>query len=61
LKAFDDCKRVLIDALKSIRDLNQDIETKSKSVSTLMTLSKVYLEEDMQGTDWKFKENSDAK
>lgn len=22
LKAFDDCKRVLIDALKSIRDLN---------------------------------------
>jgi hypothetical protein len=26
-----------------------------------MTLSKVYLEEDMQGTDWKFKENSDAK
>jgi hypothetical protein len=61
LKAFDDCKRVLIDALKSIRDLNQDIETKSKSVSTLMTLSKVYLEEDMQGTDWKFKENSDSK
>ena len=24
-----------------------------------MTLSKVYLEEDMQGTDWKFKENSE--
>jgi|TARA_B110001450_G_scaffold255777_1_gene284220 hypothetical protein len=30
-------------------------------VDTLVLLSKVYMEEDMQGSDWKFKENSDAK
>lgn len=61
LKAFDDSKRVLIDALKSIKDFKQDIDIKSKNVNTLILLQKVYLDEDMQGTDWKFKENSDAK
>ena len=61
LKAFDDSKRVLIDALKSIKDFKQDITTKSRNVNTLILLSQVYLEEDMQGTDWKFKENPDAK
>lgn len=61
LKAFDDSKRVLIDALKSIKDFKQDIDIKSKNVNTLILLQKVYLDEDMQSTDWKFKENSDAK
>ena len=61
LKAFDDSKRVLIDALKSIKDFKQDIDIKSKNVNTLILLQKVYLDEDMQGNDWKFKENSDAK
>lgn len=30
-------------------------------MTTLITLSKVYLDEDMQGSDWRFKENVDAK
>ena len=61
LKAFDDSKRVLIDALKSLKDFKPDIDTKSKNVNTLILLAQVYLEEDMMGTDWKFKENPDAK
>tara|TARA_B110000285_G_C15115003_1_gene613532 strand:- start:535 stop:1926 length:1392 start_codon:yes stop_codon:yes gene_type:complete len=61
LKAYDDSKRVLIDALKSIKDYKQDLEIKQKNVSTLMLLQKVYLEEDMQSPDWKFKENESAK
>jgi tetratricopeptide repeat protein 21B len=61
LKAYDDSKRVLIDALKSIKDYKQDLEIKQKNVNTLMLLQKVYLEEDMQSPDWKFKENESAK
>ena len=61
LKAFEDSKRVLLDALRSLNDHKQDIDTKSRSVNTLVLLAKVYLDEDMQGTDWKFKENPDAK
>jgi tetratricopeptide repeat protein 21B len=61
LKAFDDSKRVLIDALKSLKDVKNDLDSKSRNVSTLVLLSQVYLDEDMQGTDWKFKANPDAK
>jgi hypothetical protein len=61
LKAYDDCKRVLIEALKSIQSKKKDIDILVKNVDTLMLLSKVYLEEDMQQTDWKFKANPDAK
>jgi tetratricopeptide repeat protein 21B len=61
LRAYDEAKRVLIDALKSLRELPQDIESKTKNVQTLITLAKVYLEEDMQGSDWRFKENVDSK
>jgi tetratricopeptide repeat protein 21B len=46
LKAFDEAKRVLIEALKTIRDFKSEIEAKSKNVSTLVLLSRVYLEED---------------
>ena len=40
---------------------SNDIDHKSRNVNTLIQLSMVYLEEDMIGTDWKFKENPDAK
>jgi len=39
LKAYDDSKRVLIDALKSLKDFRQDIDTKSKNVNTLILLA----------------------
>ena len=61
LKAFDDSKRVLIEALKSLKDFKQDLLSKQRNVNTLVLLAKVYLEEDMQGSEWKFKENPDAK
>ena len=61
LKAFDDSKRVLIEALKSIKDLKSDLDSKTRNVNTLILLSQVYLDEDHQGTDWKFKANPDAK
>lgn len=34
---------------------------KSKNVHYLLMMSKVFLEEDMQSPDWRFKENIDAK
>jgi hypothetical protein len=61
LKAFDDSKRVLIEALKSLKDFKNDIDNKTRNVDTLILLSQVYLDEDHQGTDWKFKANPDAK
>lgn len=61
LKAFDEAKRVLIEALKSIKDFKSEIDGKTKNVSTLVLLARVYLEEDQQGADWKFKANPDAK
>jgi tetratricopeptide repeat protein 21B len=62
LKAFEDAKRVLIDALKSLKhfDVN-DVEVKSKNVGYLLMMARVFLEEDMQMGDWKFKPNQDAK
>lgn len=61
LKAFEDAKRVLIEALKFLKDQKPDIESKSKNVHYLLMMSRVFLEEDMQGTEWRFKENNDAK
>lgn len=61
LKAYEDAKRVLIDALKFLKDQKPDIETKSRNVQYLIMMSKVFLEEDMQSTEWKFKANIDAK
>jgi len=46
LKAFDDSKRVLIEALKSIKDLKSDLDSKTRNVNTLILLSQVYLDED---------------
>jgi hypothetical protein len=61
LRAFEDSKRVLIDALKFLKDQKPDIDMKSKNVSYLMMMSKVFLEEDTLSADWRFKENIDAK
>ena len=61
LRAFEDSKRVLIEALKFLKDQKPDIDMKAKNVQYLMMMSKVFLEEDMQQADWHFKENIDAK
>lgn len=62
LKEFDNSRKVLIMALKELGKQKQnDLTTTSNNVKTLLLLSKVYLDEDMQGTDWKFKANPDAK
>lgn len=61
LRAFEDAKRVLIDALKFLKDQKPDIDMKAKNVQYLIMMSKVFLEEDMQQPDWHFKENIDAK
>ena len=57
LKAFEDAKRVLIDALKYLSSQPTNLEVKSKNVQYLLLYAKVNLEEDMQYPDWKFKEN----
>lgn len=61
LRAFEEAKRVLIDALRFLKDQKPDIDMKAKNVQYLMMMSKVFLEEDMQQSDWHFKENIDAK
>lgn len=61
LKLFEESKRTVIDALKALHDGNNDIDQKSRNVNTLIQLAKVYLEEDMMGTDWMFKEKPEAK
>ena len=47
LRAYDDAKRVLIEALKFLKDQKPDIDMKAKNVSYLLMMSKVFLEEDM--------------
>ena len=62
LRAYEDAKRVLIDALKFLKDQKPDIDMKAKNVQYLLMMARVFLEEDQQGgSDWKFKENIDAK
>jgi tetratricopeptide repeat protein 21B len=61
LRAFEDAKRVLIEALKFLKDQKPDIDTKAKNVQYLIMMSKVFLEEDTLTPDWRFKENTDAK
>lgn len=55
LRAYEDAKRVVIDALKFLKDQKPDIDTKSKNVHYLLMMAKVFLEEDMQTPDWRFK------
>ena len=40
LKAFEDSKRTLIEALKALTDGTNDIEHKSRNVHTLIQLSR---------------------
>ena len=47
LKAYEDSKRVLIDALKYLKEKKDDIDVRSKHVSYLLLMAKVFLEEDM--------------
>ena len=61
LRAFEDAKRVLIEALKFLKDQKPDIDTKAKNAQYLIMMSKVFLEEDTLSPDWRFKENTDAK
>ena len=61
LRAYEDAKRVLIDALKFLKDQKADIDMKAKNVQYLLMMARVFLEEDMQSPDWRFKENTDAK
>jgi hypothetical protein len=44
-----------------MKDRGDDLDNMCRNVNTLLMLSKVYLDEDMQKPDWKFKSNPDAK
>ena len=62
LKAFEEARRVLNDALKYLKGLGgESIENKMKNVQYLMLYASCQLEEDMQFSDWKFKENQVAR
>ena len=63
LKVFEEAKRVLIDALKFIKsqDSFNSLDMKIRNVKYLVLLAKVYLDQDMQSNDWKFKDNQPAK
>lgn len=63
LKVHEEAKRVLIDALKYIKaqDNYNTLDMKIRNVKYLLLLAKVYLDQDMQQSDWKFKENEPAK
>lgn len=62
LKAFEEARRVLNDALKYLKGLGgESVENKMKNVTYLMLYASCQLEEDMQFSDWKFKENQVAR
>ncbi len=61
LKAFDEARRVLNDALKYLKGMGDGLETKIRNVKYLMLYAECQLEEDMMQTDWKFKENTVAR
>jgi len=61
LKAYDQSKRVLIEALKYLKTQENSYEVKSKNVTYLVLMAKVCLESDMQYPGWKLKDNLDAK
>jgi hypothetical protein len=61
LKAYDDARRVLTEALKMLKEQRDDLQSKVYNVSYLMLYAKCNLEEDMQYSNWRFKENQDAR
>jgi tetratricopeptide repeat protein 21B len=60
LKAFDEAKRVLIDAMKSLNNMDDPDMTNSKRVQYTLLMAKIFLEEDVQSGEWRFKPNEDA-
>jgi len=61
LKDFDKAKEILIDAMKYLKNFDeQETDTKPKKVHYLMLMAQIFLEEDVMKGDWKFKPNVDA-
>ena len=61
LKAFDEARRVLNDALKYLKGMGDGMEVKVRNVKYLMLYAECQLEEDMMLPDWRFKENTVAR
>lgn len=61
LKDFDKAKEILIDAMKYLKRFDEnETDTKPKKVHYLLLMAKIFLEEDVQKGEWKFKPNQDA-
>lgn len=60
LKAFDEAKRVIIEAMKSLSNIDDTDVTNPKRVQYTLLMAKIFLEEDVQSGDWRFKPNEDA-
>jgi len=62
LRGFDAARNVLIDALKYLKNQEQDLYIKTKNVQYLLVLAQVNLEQDQaESVDWRFKDNPDAR
>ena len=60
LKAFDEAKRVIIEAMKSLASMDDPDLTNPKRVQYTLLMAKIFLEEDVQSGEWRFKPNEDA-
>ena len=60
LKAFDEAKRVIIEAMKALNQMDDPDMTNPKRVQYTLLMAKIFLEEDVQSGDWRFKPNEDA-
>jgi len=61
LKDFDKGREILIEALKYLKSIDEsEVDTKPKKVHYLLLMAKIFLQEDIQKGDYKFKANLDA-
>lgn len=60
LKAFDEAKRVIIEAMKALNSMDDPDMTNPKRVQYTLLMAKIFLEEDVQSGEWRFKPNEDA-
>ena len=60
LKAFDEAKRVIIEAMKSLSSIDDLDITNPKRVQYTLLMAKIFLEEDVASGEWRFKPNEDA-
>lgn len=60
LKAFDEAKRVIIQAMKALNNMDDPELTNPKRVQYTLLMAKIFLEEDVQSGEWRFKPNEDA-